>query len=186
MNFRSNNVIKSYNGKNTECTPYQVIQDQRHGCHVPYINHDCSSLPNAKQLDQFLFNSSQSLCKMSAIENTPPLTRSSVQEAHALIKPYIYLTPTITSTTLTSFASTPQSPSDLVGTEWEGKTPAKPVIRFFFKCENQQRIGAFKARGAFHALARLGEEGRKGGVVTHSSGISTPSASSFWRRKDLG
>lgn len=110
---------------------------------------------------------------MSAVENTPPLTRSSVQEAHALIKPYIHLTPTTTSTTLTTFASTPQSPSDLVGTEWEGQTPAKPVIRFFFKCENQQRIGAFKARGAFHALARLGEEGRKGGVVTHSSGMNT-------------
>ncbi|TLD24570.1 tryptophan synthase beta subunit-like PLP-dependent enzyme [Venturia nashicola] len=107
---------------------------------------------------------------MSAIENTPPLTRSSVQEAHALIKAHIHLTPTITSTTLTTFASTPQSPSDLVGTEWEGQPPAKPVIRFFFKCENQQRIGAFKARGAFHALARLGDEGRRGGVVTHSSG----------------
>ncbi|KAE9973552.1 hypothetical protein BLS_003551 [Venturia inaequalis] len=107
---------------------------------------------------------------MSAIETTPPLTRTSVQEAHALIKPYIHLTPTITSTTLTTIASTPQSPSTLVDTEWEGQTPANPVIRFFFKCENQQRIGAFKARGAFHALARLGVEGRRGGVVTHSSG----------------
>lgn len=108
---------------------------------------------------------------MSAIENTPPLTRASVQEAHGLIKPYIHLTPTITSTTLTRLASTPQSPSDLTGTEWEGQPPAKPVIRFYFKCENHQRIGAFKARGAFHALARLGEEGRRGGVVTHSSGM---------------
>lgn len=45
----------------------------------------------------------------------------------------------------------------------------------FFKCENQQRIGAFKARGAFHALGRLIEEEgienvRRKGVTTHSSG----------------
>jgi threonine dehydratase len=112
---------------------------------------------------------------MAAIENTPPLTRASVQAAHALIKEFIHLTPVITSTTLTHFASAPQSPTDLAGTEWEGQEPAKPVIRLFFKCENQQRIGAFKARGAFHAVGRLSEEERSRGVITHSSGIPPPS-----------
>lgn len=109
---------------------------------------------------------------MAAIENTPPLTRASVQAALELIKPYIHLTPTITSATLTTFASTPQLTSNLVGTEWEGQEPAKPVVRLFFKCENQQRIGAFKARGAFHAVGRLTGEQRSKGVMTHSSGIS--------------
>ncbi|KAI7075167.1 tryptophan synthase beta subunit-like PLP-dependent enzyme, partial [Hortaea werneckii] len=52
---------------------------------------------------------------------------------------------------------------------------AKPTVRLFFKSENQQKIGAFKARGAFHALGRLIEENgidsvRARGVVTHSSG----------------
>jgi threonine dehydratase len=109
---------------------------------------------------------------MAAIEDTPPLTRASVQAAHELIKPYIHLTPVITSTTLTHFASTLQAPSDLIGTEWEGQDPAKPIIKLFFKCENQQRIGAFKARGAFHAVGRLSVEERSRGVITHSSGIS--------------
>ena len=40
----------------------------------------------------------------------------------------------------------------------------------YLKCENLQRIGAFKARGAFHALSRLGDEEVRNGVCTHSSG----------------
>ncbi|HUN92657.1 MAG TPA: threo-3-hydroxy-L-aspartate ammonia-lyase [Burkholderiaceae bacterium] len=40
----------------------------------------------------------------------------------------------------------------------------------FFKCENLQRMGAFKFRGAFNALARLGPEQRRAGVVAFSSG----------------
>ncbi len=40
----------------------------------------------------------------------------------------------------------------------------------YFKCENFQRMGAFKFRGAYNALAKLGEAQRKGGVVAFSSG----------------
>lgn len=40
----------------------------------------------------------------------------------------------------------------------------------FFKCENYQRMGAFKFRGAFNALARFDEHQRKNGVVAFSSG----------------
>ena len=40
----------------------------------------------------------------------------------------------------------------------------------FFKCENLQRMGAFKFRGAYNALARLTPEQRRGGVITFSSG----------------
>ena len=42
--------------------------------------------------------------------------------------------------------------------------------RVFFKCENLQRGGAFKFRGAYHALASLSAEGRHRGVVAYSSG----------------
>jgi threonine dehydratase len=40
----------------------------------------------------------------------------------------------------------------------------------FFKCENFQRIGAFKFRGAYNALSRFDEKQRAGGVVAYSSG----------------
>jgi threonine dehydratase len=40
----------------------------------------------------------------------------------------------------------------------------------YLKCENYQRIGAFKFRGAYNAMARLGEEDVRRGVITHSSG----------------
>lgn len=90
-----------------------------------------------------------------------PLTRASVLEAHERIKPYIHLTPVLTSTTLSDLASTPRPNID---------TPAHPKINLFFKCENYQKIGAFKARGAFHALSRLTAGELANGVITHSSG----------------
>ena len=107
---------------------------------------------------------------MADINECLPLDRSSVRSAHDLIKQYIHKTPVLTCKTLDNLASTPQSPEALIGTQFEGQTPAHPKIHFFFKCENYQRIGAFKIRGASHALARLSDEALKNGVVTHSSG----------------
>ena len=43
-------------------------------------------------------------------------------------------------------------------------------LSLFFKCENLQRIGAFKFRGAWNAMSQLTESARQKGVVTHSSG----------------
>ena len=40
----------------------------------------------------------------------------------------------------------------------------------YFKCENLQRIGAFKFRGAFNSISRLSEEEKARGVITYSSG----------------
>ncbi len=42
--------------------------------------------------------------------------------------------------------------------------------RLFFKCENFQRMGAFKFRGAYNALAQFSPEQRRAGVITYSSG----------------
>jgi threo-3-hydroxy-L-aspartate ammonia-lyase len=63
----------------------------------------------------------------------------------------------------------------------EGQAHKTPVItsrtvdeefgaRVFFKCENLQRMGAFKFRGAFNALSRFDARQRKAGVVAFSSG----------------
>ncbi len=42
--------------------------------------------------------------------------------------------------------------------------------QIFFKCENFQRVGAFKFRGAYNALSLLPDKAKKNGVITHSSG----------------
>ena len=128
---------------------------------------------------------------MTEAKNHLPLSRANISRAHEIIKPFIHRTPLLTNTTLNTIASTPQAPSDLIGTPWEGATttPASPTIRFWFKCENLQKIGAFKARGAFHALTRVieeqgEEEVRRRGIVTHSSGIlsslTTPTTMIFF------
>ncbi|MGX1498460.1 beta-hydroxyaspartate dehydratase BhcB [Roseibium aggregatum] len=68
--------------------------------------------------------------------------------AHERIKPYIHRTPVLTSSFL----------NELTGAE------------LFFKCENFQKAGAFKVRGASNAVFGLDEETAKAGVATHSSG----------------
>jgi len=63
----------------------------------------------------------------------------------------------------------------------EGHAHRTPVLRsrtadeelgaqVFFKCENLQRMGAFKFRGAFNALSKFDDQQRRGGVVAFSSG----------------
>ncbi|KAI1361307.1 tryptophan synthase beta subunit-like PLP-dependent enzyme [Xylaria arbuscula] len=127
-----------------------------------------------------------------------PLTRASVFEARELIKGLVHHTPTLTNATLDKIASTPTpapvstgedttttttSENGNVDGDGEGtgkkkkKRPANPTMRLYFKCENLQRIGAFKIRGAMHAIERLKMEpgweeggGREMGVATHSSG----------------
>lgn len=118
--------------------------------------------------------------------NSLPLSRESVLAAHDLVKPYVHHTPVLTNTHLSNVASTPRTADELLGTPWAGQTPARPSVRLWFKCENFQKVGAFKARGAFHALVRLMQTegweengGRTRGVVTHSSGRVQISVATF-------
>lgn len=114
---------------------------------------------------------------MAALSTTLPLNRESVCAAHKVVKNHVHRTPVVTNQTLSELASTPTTAEALKDTRFAGRTPAKPVLRLWFKCENLQRIGAFKVRGAFYALHKLSEEpgwleggGKEKGVVTHSSG----------------
>ena len=75
-------------------------------------------------------------------------TFEDVLEAHARIAPYIHRTPVLTSSYL------------------NGVTGAE----LFFKCENFQKAGAFKVRGASNAVFGLRDDQLEKGVATHSSG----------------
>lgn len=164
-----------------------IQDDSQHDSRQMFPTASHALLPNISTLCRHHdSNSSQPLSPIPimpmeppAPNNSLPLTRGSVQAAHKLIQPHIHRTPVLTNTTLSNLASTPQPAQALKGTKWEGQEPAKPKVKLFFKCENFQKIGAFKVRGAFHAVLRLIEERgigdvRKRGVVTHSSGLSPP------------
>src|SRR5437879_2655428 len=73
---------------------------------------------------------------------------AAIRAAHRRIRPHIHRTPVLTSSRL----------NDASG------------ARLFFKCENFQKGGAFKARGATNAVFSLDDTAARRGVATHSSG----------------
>src|SRR6195256_5954267 len=73
---------------------------------------------------------------------------AAIRAAHRRIRPHIHRTPVLTSSRL----------NDASG------------ACLFFKCENFQKGGAFKARGATNAVFSLDDETARRGVATHSSG----------------
>ena len=75
-------------------------------------------------------------------------TWETICQAHARIAPRIHRTPILTSTSLDSVAG----------------------ARLFFKCENLQKTGSFKIRGASNAILSLSKEQAERGIVTQSSG----------------
>jgi threonine dehydratase len=75
-------------------------------------------------------------------------SRKEVQDARERVRPYVHNTPVITSRLIDEISGA--------------------VI--YFKCENFQKMGAFKMRGAVNAILQLTGVERKKGVVTHSSG----------------
>ncbi len=77
-----------------------------------------------------------------------PPTLDNIRESHRAIRPFIHRTPILTNGTIDRMTG----------------------ARIFFKCENFQKIGAFKMRGAASAALRLSEVKRARGLATHSSG----------------
>lgn len=75
-------------------------------------------------------------------------TIEEIRATHAAIQPFIHRTPVMTS----------ESINKIAGAE------------IYFKCENLQRIGAFKMRGGASAALRLTDEEKQRGLATHSSG----------------
>jgi len=85
---------------------------------------------------------------MNAPARPLPVTYADVEAAAARIAGHARRTPVLTSRTVNE----------------------RTGAQVFFKCENFQRIGAFKFRGAYNALAQLDAEQRSRGVLTFSSG----------------
>ena len=76
------------------------------------------------------------------------ITKHDIEQAHERIKPYVHRTPVLTSESINEIAG----------------------CSIFFKCENFQKVGAFKARGAMNAALQLTDAQRSKGITAHSSG----------------
>ena len=76
-------------------------------------------------------------------------TFEDVRAASERIAPFVNHTPIMTSATLNQ----------------------ETEAQVFFKCENLQKVGAFKARGAVNTVLSLNDAEAAGGVITHSSEV---------------
>ncbi len=76
------------------------------------------------------------------------ITKEHIEQAHERIKPFIHQTPVLTCSTINEMAG----------------------ASLFFKCENFQKIGAFKIRGGMNAVLSLPADKLTKGIATHSSG----------------
>src|SRR6202162_1215097 len=84
----------------------------------------------------------------AAVEDFAPPSWDAIQQAHARIAPKIHRTPVLTSSSL----------NKLTGS------------KIFFKCDNFQKTGSFKIRGATNAIFSLTDAEVANGIVTQSSG----------------
>jgi threonine dehydratase len=82
------------------------------------------------------------------VELVGSVNLDTIRAAHERIRPYIHRTPILTNSWLNDACR----------------------ASLFFKCENFQKVGAFKARGATNAVFALDDETARRGVATHSSG----------------
>lgn len=84
----------------------------------------------------------------ATLDATIPIGYDDIVAAAERVAPWVHRTPVMTSRTI----------------------DARSGATVFLKCENFQKVGAFKFRGAVNALLRLDEARRAAGVITHSSG----------------
>lgn len=86
-----------------------------------------------------------------------------IEQAHLIVQKYAHRTPVLTSSSI----------NKIVGGN------------LFFKCENLQKVGAFKFRGACNAVFSLTEEDAQKGVATHSSGNHAAALALAARMRDI-
>ena len=95
-------------------------------------------------------------------EHVTPIDWETISEAHERIGARIHRTPVLTSATFNTMSG----------------------AELFFKCENFQKTGSFKIRGALNAILSLGQEQAARGIVTQSSGnhAAAVACAAAWRR----
>ncbi|KAK9481190.1 tryptophan synthase beta subunit-like PLP-dependent enzyme [Lipomyces japonicus] len=106
---------------------------------------------------------------VSQITSDVVLSRQGVEDAYKRIVPHVKRTPVLTNASLSALAT--------------GHEHAQPTT-LYFKCENFQKGGAFKIRGATHALSKLSPDQLQHGVITHSSGNHAQALSIAAREKN--
>ena len=102
--------------------------------------------------------------KPSTIQSeTPAVTIHTIREAHSRIRPHIHRTPVLTSASLNEIAG----------------------AQLFFKCENLQRTGSFKIRGATNAVLSVTDQQAAKGVAAPSSGNHAAAVSLAARERGI-
>jgi threonine dehydratase len=95
------------------------------------------------------------------MDSHPVLEIGAIRKAYSIICEQAYRTPV---------HKCPEVSKEVQDAIFEDHDARVPIFELFFKCENLQKAGSFKFRGAYHFLSQLSEKALRAGVVSYSTG----------------
>lgn len=103
--------------------------------------------------------------RINSMESRPIIEIDAIRKAYAIIRKQAYETPV---------HKCPELSKEVQDAIFNDHDARVPMVELFFKCENLQKAGSFKFRGAYHFLSQLSEKALRAGIVSYSTGTAKP------------
>lgn len=95
------------------------------------------------------------------MESYPIVEIDAIRKAYCIVREQAYKTP---------IHKCPELSKEVQDAIFDDRDTRVSMLELFFKCENLQKAGSFKYRGAYHFLSQLSEKALRAGIVSYSTG----------------
>ncbi|KAJ8116393.1 hypothetical protein OPT61_g2166 [Boeremia exigua] len=95
------------------------------------------------------------------MDSYPTLEIGAIRKAYTIVREQAHKTPV---------HKCPEVSKEVQDAIFNEHDAGMPILELFFKCENLQKAGSFKFRGAFHFLSQLSDKALRAGIVSYSTG----------------
>jgi threonine dehydratase len=99
------------------------------------------------------------------MDSYPILKIGAIRKAYSILREQAYGTPV---------HKCPEVSQEVQAAIFDDHDARVPMLELFFKCENLQKAGSFKFRGAYHFLSQLSEKALRAGIISYSTGKAKP------------
>lgn len=101
------------------------------------------------------------ISRINSMDSYPIIEIDAIRKAYSIIREQAYITPV---------HKCPEVSKEVQDAIFDDHDAKVPILELFFKCENVQKAGSFKFRGAYHFLSQLSEKALRAGIVSYSTG----------------